>query len=119
MERLRRHTMRGALRTAHFLLRYLSTSLRRVMRGAFANALPAKSGTHDVPVIAVGLPSRLRSPVVTDEMKAFIGRHFTIASNLANPNQFHPSLTGQSSLQNRNGKPASTNGGTVPGSWAR
>jgi hypothetical protein len=42
----------GARCEAHgalFLLFFKVWSLRRVMRGAFAGAFPAKSGTHDAP----------------------------------------------------------------------
>jgi hypothetical protein len=39
------------------------------MCGAFAGAFPAKSGTHDAPVITVGFLSRLLSPIVTNGKK--------------------------------------------------
>jgi len=51
---------------------FLLASLRRVMRGAFADAFPAISGTHHAPVIAFGVPSWLLAPVVTGWMKAFV-----------------------------------------------
>lgn len=42
------------------------------MRGAFAGAFPAKSGTHDAPVRAFGLPSQPLSLIATSWMKAFV-----------------------------------------------